>query len=187
MIFKEILDYKMEALDIEFDRLFDLIIKNQTHQADLLLVKVNAFYNPEVEKWDALPKLNPYVIGPDLDGTSESTHYEFISNYIKNNTSTIAHLDYLEKVKITNERNAFLKELESSETYSIQIEMLIYLKIWESTLFVKNFWQLIRLMNGSSYDWHLKIKKYSRDNESNKKKLADVIRDEIRELIIFTL
>jgi len=49
MLFKELLDRKYNSLWSEFEKLYNLVIDNQTHEGDLLLVRLNAFYNPEVK------------------------------------------------------------------------------------------------------------------------------------------
>jgi hypothetical protein len=55
------------------------------------------------------------------------------------------------------ERQKEIDELTKIESYSIQMEMLIYLKIWEADLFIKKMYQLVRLNEGQAYDWHFGI------------------------------
>lgn len=82
MLFKDILNSKTEKLQPEFDKLFDDILNKQTHDGDLLLCRVNGFYNPEVYSWTNIEeKLSPYMIGPNKEGHSDyrnpSTKYIF--------------------------------------------------------------------------------------------------------------
>ena len=82
MLFKDKLNKIEINLSTEFDRLFEKVIENQSHDGDLLLILENGFYNPEVYTWNNLnKKISPYMIGPNHDGHSSNTHYEFIHTY----------------------------------------------------------------------------------------------------------
>jgi hypothetical protein len=181
MIFQDILNEKNRSLQPEFNKLLELCEKNQTHYGDLLLVHQNGFYNPEVYTWNNIPeKLSPYMMGPGSEGHSENTHYEFIGKYITSNTLQQSSKDYLDSVKFDSNKIKQIKELEAEEAYSIQQEMLIYLKIWESDAFIKSFYQLSRIANGESYDWHFKIKENPSDTNAIGSR-GEIIRNFIRD------
>ncbi|MNJ92218.1 hypothetical protein D3C87_98840 [compost metagenome] len=150
MIFENILEKKCQDLDQEFDKLYNLIVKNQTFIGDLLLVYINGSYNPEVHKWDNLDtKLSPYMFGWGYEGHSETTHKEFIGHYMRNNIT---------RKSLNKEDNSGDSEiLDFNESLSIQHEMLVYLKIWESDLFIKRLYNLTNLLSGKGYDWHFTL------------------------------
>lgn len=178
MLFQQILNKKHENLWAEFEKLYHLILANQTHDGDLLLVHLNGFYNAEVKTWDNLEeKMSPYVFGPSHEGHSEHTHYDFIGHYVMNNTIEEDREKYLEKFVYSEERKKEIDDLNFNESISIQTEMLIYLKIWESDMFIKKFYQLSNLLKKNAYDWHFSLmnssraggKSLSRDNIIRKK------------------
>jgi len=180
MLFKEILDVKYRALYSEFEKLYTLIIQNQTHEGDLLLVKLNAFYNPEVKTWNNVQeKMSPYMFGPNHEGHSEITHHDFIGHYVEHNMSKISLKDHLNSVVYAAERKKEIDRLNFEETISIQTEMLIYLKIWESDVFIKKFYQLTNLLQGLPYDWHYDLTKTPTENGTTASR-SKILREKIR-------
>lgn len=187
MLFKDILDQKTGDLYPIFDKFHDVAGKNQTHPGDLLLVHENAFYNPEVHTWDNIKeKLSPYMKGLGQEGHSAYTHHDFIGEYIHKNTIATPYAEYVHNHNYTEARRDEIRKLEFEESISIQIEMLIYLKIWESDQLIKQLYQLVLLLNGESYDWHFKIKETNRDTEgtgTREKILRIKTRDRIKRFI----
>ncbi|TFB33430.1 hypothetical protein [Pedobacter alluvionis] len=158
MLFEKTLNEKHIAIWPQFEKLYHLVLKNQTHDGDLLLVHINGYYDPKVHTWDNIKeKLSPYMFGRNNDGFAEHTHYDFIGHYIKENTWDEDPEEYLKKFIFSEERRNEIEELEFKEAISIQTEMLIYIKIWESDTFIKKFSQLTSLLSGESYDWHLNL------------------------------
>jgi hypothetical protein len=146
--------------------MLNLSFNNQAHYGDLLLVNENAGYYKDVEKADNLPFIpDPYTIGPQLEGHSEITHHKFIGEYIKS-VSNVNYKEHLKAVVYNPDRKEEIDELIGEEEFTIQIEMLIYLKIWESDTFIKKMYQLARLINGENYDWHFKIKGHDKNDSS---------------------
>ena len=181
MLFQEILDEKYKALWPSFKKLYELSIANQTHEGDLLLVILNAFHNPEVHDWDNLSeKLMPYMFGPNHEGHSEDTHTHFIGDYVRKNISPVSQKEHLENVKFSKDRIKEIDKINGDESLSIQTEMLIYLKIWESNLFIKKFYQLATLVEGIPYNWHFKISLSNRDKSSTGTR-DTIIRTKIRD------
>lgn len=187
MLFKEILDAKYKELRPQFEQLYRLILTTQTHESDLLLVHLNAFYNPEVREWDNLEeRMSPYMFGPNHDGHSEHTHHDFIGEYIKHNMSDMTLPDYLREVEHSEKRRKKIDMLNFDESISIQTEMLIYLKIWESDTFIKKFFQFANLLEGNAYDWHYKLKTTSREKATTGTRdviIRNKIRDKFKEKI----
>lgn len=180
MLFNDILEKKGQLLNKEFNNLFELMLKNQTHPSDVLLVHVNGFYNPDVHNWTIKPKLSPYMIGPDIEGLSAALHYKFIDNYRKGAIAKVKHPKYLEMIKYDPEKPEDRDKLIEFEGLSIQLEMLIYLKIWESDAFIKKLFQAVRLTNGEDYDWHFKIAESNRDETATGTR-QEIIRLKIRD------
>jgi hypothetical protein len=183
MLFTDILNKKTQELQPEFDKLFDDILKNQTHDGDLLLTRINGFYYPEANNWDNTLVKNSYMIGPNTEGHSDHWHYKFIHNYRQNAIANVSYEDYLKKFEWSEARAKEIEVLTESEATSIQLEMLIYLKIWEADLFIKKLYQLTKLSLGEPYDWHFKIKESSRDTSNTTGKREEIIRLKIRDRI----
>ena len=180
MIFKEIITKKGKQLNSVFDQLFELVVKNQIHPGDLLLVNENGFYNPDVLNWNNLDrKFLPYTIGPNKEGHSEHVHYKFIDSYRKTYECRISHDEYLKEIKWDTEKRKKIKQDTFQEELSIQLEMLVYLKIWEANFFIKRFYQLARLSNQEEYDWHFKIAESSRDKDCTGTR-QEIIRKKVR-------
>lgn len=184
MLFTDLLNEKTKVLQPEFEKLFSEILDKQTHEGDLLMVYVNGFHNPDVYKWTNIPDKNPYMIGFGLEGHSDIWHYKFIHQYRISNLNSEPYEAYLKQFEFDPERIAELRKLEELEAMSIQLEMLIYLKIWEADLFIKRFYQLALLVNGEPYDWHFRIEGHNRDKKSSTGKRAVIIREKIRDRLI---
>lgn len=181
MVFQDILNRKYKKLVPEFNKLLEGCYSNQTHPGDLLLIHQNGFYNPDVYNWNNIPeKLSPYCMGPGCEVHSEDTHYKFIAKYVNGNISELSSRQYLKSVEFNPENVKELEKLNDIESYSIQIEMLIYLKIWESDIFIKSFYQLGRILFSEPYDWHFKIKEKPNDTTATGSR-GDIIRNAIRD------
>lgn len=178
MLFGNILQEKSNRLSPEFDKLFKDILTNQTHEGDLLLTRVNGFYYPEIEKWTNIKNKNPYMFGVGEDGHSDNTHYKFINNYRTNSVSKLSYPEYLKMIEWSETKEKEIDEIINQEDLVVQLQMLIYLKIWETDLFIKRFYQFALLTNGKDYDWHFKI------SESNRSKNCTGKRDEIIRLLV---
>jgi hypothetical protein len=156
-------------------------LNNQSHEGDLLLIRVNGFYYPEVNNWNNTLIKNPYMIGPNTEGHSDLWHYKFIHNYRQNSVSALPFDEYINNFKWSEEKQKEIDILTESECTSIQLEMLIYIKIWEADLFIKKLYQLTRLAFSEPYDWHFKIKESNRDNSPSTGNREDIIRNKIRD------
>jgi hypothetical protein len=180
MLFRDILNRKTVGIQTEFDRFLNETYKKQTHPGDLLLIHENGFYNAETHKWTNLPeKLSPYVIGPGKEGHSEQLHHKFIGKYIDRSIQERSYDEYLKLHEWTKEKAESIAKLAEEEAESVQLEMLIYLKIWEGDLFIKKFYQLARLKLGMEYDWHFSVAESSRDKKATGTR-DEIIRKKIR-------
>jgi hypothetical protein len=179
MLFKDILDKKTQIMGAEFDRLFDIILKKQKHSGDLLLVLLNGFFDPNLRKWSD-GALSPYTFGPNKEGHSEWLHYQFIHQYRTTHLAPETHPEFLKRFEWSPERSKEIEELREFEGTTIQLEMLVYLKIWEADSFIKRFYQLANLLNELPYDWHFKIAESSRDKDATGSR-QDILRKLIRD------
>ncbi len=168
MLFVDKLKEKDALIRPEFESFFAEIIKNQPHPGELLIWINNGFYNPDVLKFEGKDgkKLNPLVIGPGSIGHSEDAHYRFIHKY---RTQYLYEKNFTEYVKLlewTPERRKEIDGLIEFEETTIQLEMLIYLKFWESDSIIKTFYELTRLVSGETYDWYFKVQESNRDKDA---------------------
>jgi len=184
MIFQDKLDERTRLFRPEFNQLLDTAWKNQAHIGDLLLFHINGFFQENILNYNSRSekKYDPHTIGPGLEGFSENTHYNFIHKYRTTSISDKPHKEYLEQFKWTPERKKQIDELEEIEGTTIQIEMLIYLKLWEADLFIKKLYQFVRCLYGEPYDWHFKVSESSRDNNCTGTR-QELIRNQISKRI----
>jgi len=182
MIFIDLIKKFSNELHPEFQEILTLGFTNQFHPSDMLLWKINGFYDDYLAdmKPNEKTKLNPHVIGPGIEGHSEQTHYDFINQYRHSNFSEYNFTEYLKKVKYDPEKKEEIDKLISFESISIQIEMLIYLKIWEADLMIKKLYELTRILNGEPYDWYFRVAESSRDKNSTGTR-QEIIRKLIRD------
>lgn len=144
MIYYETLKRLDPSVKEAVDELFDSAIKNQVHKTDILLVHIHGFklgkeYSPGLKQ----NKLNPYVIGPDMIGFSLNSFYEFYDSYRK---SIFSKKEFEEKSKSNP------NELEIQK-FTVEIELLIYLKFWEADLMLRKLYNIANLCIGKPYSW----------------------------------
>jgi hypothetical protein len=177
MLFKDLLDKKFRLLKPDFDRLINDAGAKQTHPFDLLLVRENGVYDYNPPTYEGIGKLRPFQLGRNIEGISFQTHHEFMGRFIEEHINKEKTFEeYKKEVEWSKERSQEIDSLRDEESYSIQKEMLLYLKIWESDTFIKKLFQFAQLIQGKDYDWHFKID----DNE----KTGDKIVTGKREIII---
>lgn len=180
MIFIDKLIELDKTLEPEFDRLFKLALKNQPHSGDMLLWYCNGFFDRSIldyNKSSPPERLSPHLIGPGLEGLSERTHYSFIDKYRKTNICELEFTEYLKLHEWSPERSEEINSIVETEETTIQLEMLIYLKIWEADLIIKKLYELIRIINGMNYDWYFEFGKRNRSRLINNE-----IRDKLKSI-----
>lgn len=185
MIFRDKIEFLEDLLHSEFVRLLKMAFSNQNDNGDLLLFHVNGFYEESLVDVTTIDggKYNPHVIGPGVLGFSEQTHFDFIDQYRKSNFSTSLFSEYIEQIKYDPEKQNEIDELVYFESTTIQIEMLIYLKIWEADLTIKKLYEFVRILNGEPYDWNFKVAESSRDNRctaTSQEIIRELIRDKVK-------
>lgn len=184
MIFIDKLREFDTPLEKEVDKLFAMAIKNQSHNGDLLLLHENGFYDSDTHFFNkhSEKKFNPHSIGPGNEGHSEYTHYLFIDKYRQNNIHELGFKEYLKLYKYSEEREKEIDDLQNIEGLGIQLEMLIYIKIWEADLFIKKLYEFVRILHGEHYDWYFKLKESPRSPNSSGER-QEIIRKKIRNKI----
>ena len=158
MLFTDKLNATGPTILNEFKELFIKALENQGHPMDLLIIGLNGFYNPETFKLDDGKMSSHYVMGPDSTGHSENLHYNYIDNYRTKNIYPKPHSEYLKELEYSQEKRNQIDKLVDAESLTIQTEMLIYLKVWEMTHFLKGLYQFGRVLKGEHYDWHFKLR-----------------------------
>lgn len=164
MIFVETLQTYEDSVKKAVGELFRKAYKYQVNDTDLLLVLENGTkqdYSPE-----QLKRLNitPYLIGPELIGLRYNDFYKFINEYRK---IVLKKSDFEEELnKQHSDRNYIIY-------YTIEHELLIYLKFWETDLILRRLYNLSRLARGLKYDWE-----YHQDFFNDRRRL---VREEIQE------
>ena len=182
MIFSQKLKELDSVLDPEFEQLFDCVKAKQSHPNDLLIWLNNGFYDESMLNFKPSDgkKINPHVVGPGQIGFSEDTHYKFIHQYRQAYLSKVSFDEYRKMLEYSPERSEEIDHTIEIESTTINLEMLVYLKIWEADNFIKKFYELARLLNSEPYDWYFQIKESNRD-ASNSETRQEIIRKRIRE------
>lgn len=185
MIFRDKFDENSKPISAEFDRLLELGMKTQNHEGDLLLYHINGFFDNMISRYSAnnSNRINPHVIGLGMEGFSEITHYKFIHQYRTTNRSQLTLEEYHKEVAWAKGKEEKVNQLIEYEELSIQLEMLVYLKFWESDMTIKRLYQLTRILHGEPYDWYFKIQESPRDNDCTGSR-QDIIRKLIRDRLI---
>lgn len=178
MIFSELLHKKKKDIDRILISFFEQAQKNQNHHQDLLLTILLARFNKENEQHEFYNlKKNSFFV--------ESTQHEFFSTY--HDTS----VDYYKKIhphlKSQKEFYEYMQLTQSEndiklEEMSIQIELMIYLKIWETRAFIRRLVQIFNLHEAKNFNWDLKIDYASTElkmisNKTQKTELQELIKD----------
>lgn len=178
MLFLDKLEQKRSAIEGEFDKLFSLCIEKQTHPSELLLLVINGAYENTLNNSD----LSPYVIGGGDEGFIEYTQEKFINWYKTSATVVKSYSEYSKSLEYSPERKKEIDRVREEEYMTVQFELMIYLKIWESDMLIKRLYQLVRTLNGESYDWHFKIALSNREDGAtgtNQEVIRKLIRDKI--------
>lgn len=122
-----------------FQELFDLCLRNSSHEGDLLLCQQNGFIDPK----------GNIVVGMGEEGLNCMQKINSIS--MPGIGETTDDNDYFNK-----NGNIFFKGVSELEK-SIHREKSIYLDIWENAYFLRTLTQVVNILNKCDYDWHLNI------------------------------
>lgn len=173
MLFRETLDKLSPEIDAALDELFDTIKKSQTHEQDLLLVEINGFFDEKLEEPGVKKRFNlsPFVFGPQgWVYYADHTQYRFY--------------DYYRRQIVNEPRKDFFKDYDSSlekqafYDITLQMELMVYLKFWESDRTLKRMYQLSNLAQGKNYDWYFAISQ----DDSRHTIIRGLVRDPIKNI-----
>lgn len=164
MIFVDQLLKYEQVLRPEFEKLGNDALAKQAHDGDMLIWFNNGFYDEGMANFKTADggSYNPHVVGPGAIGHSEQAHYRFIHKYREAYLTEEPYADYLTRCKYTPERREEIDQLIDHEETTIQLEMLVYLKFWESDSIIKKFYELVRMVHGEPYDWYFQIAESNR-------------------------
>lgn len=184
MLFTDILKKHEATIRPPFMKLVEDALNKQRHPFDMLIWINNGFYEESVLNFKPAEgkTLNPHVIGPGEIGHSENAHYKFIHQYRQAYLSKLTYPEYLEQHEYTADRRKEIDDLTEFEETTINLEMLVYLKFWESDSIIKKFYELVRIANSEPYDWYFKVMESNRDTTATGKR-EDLIRNMIRDRI----
>lgn len=146
MVFIETLKNLEKEVSDAVEELFNAAFKNQRVDTDLLLVIIHGYHDVKHGELQKREKLSPYVFGPDRMGYSLDTFYEFFHFYRVN---PLSKPKFEKLLKDPKKR----EEVEYQERLALNLELLIYLKFWESDLLLRQLYNLVNLASGNYYNW----------------------------------
>jgi len=145
MLFTETLASLHPSVEQATEELFSVAFRNQTHPQDLLLVNENAGPNKmEITNPHLVGRVSGYGYGTGIEGFVEQCQSKFYSGYVY---TTFSKVQVMQDIKTS-------PELQQTEENSIHLELLLYLKFWESESILKKLFQLTRLAMGQDFDWN---------------------------------
>lgn len=167
-----------------FEQLVNDALIKQNHPGNMLIWLNNGFYNESIFNYKPIDGkvFNPHVVGPGEIGHSEQAHFRFIHQYRQAYLAKLKYTEYLKQLEFTEDRKKEIDELVDFEETTINLEMLVYIKFWESDSIIKKLYELVRICNSENYDWYFKIAESNRDNNATGNR-QDLIRKEIRDKI----
>ena len=143
MIFEQLIKAHDQEVKDGINELFDVAFANQLDENDMLLVTSHCH---RMENWKDidLSEISPFVVGVGVVGHEEHNFYEFYHEYRQ---------QYYDK-DVFDAANS--EEKEKAERLTINIEFMIYLKLWENDAFLRRIFNLVRLCNKDYYRWDFK-------------------------------
>ena len=146
MIFTETLRKCEKEVSDAVNELFETAFKNQKIDTDLLLIIIHGYYDKKHLEFHKREKLSPYVFGPEHIGHSLYAFYEFFHFY---RAAPISKKKFLKVMQNKDKK----EEMEYQERLALHLELMIYLKFWESDLLLRQLFNLTNLATAKYYDW----------------------------------
>ena len=141
MLRKENIEKYNNEVQIAIGELWEMAFENQKNENDLALIIANGSMNNFSEETLKRLQITNYQIGHDFVHFRYFTFYNFINQY-KN---------------VLNEEE--YKAVENKQLYDetmVQMQLLAYLKFWETDLILKRLLSLSKLVQGKEYLWDIK-------------------------------
>lgn len=107
--------------------------------SDYILLLAKAHYDEMLKKH---PTLSPYRIENGIDDFVDYTRQKFYTSYLNNYRKSL-----LESVHYGIEK----------QEYNYNIQLMIYIQIWESNVFLKQLCQIASILNEQKYIWEPKL------------------------------
>ena len=167
MVFKETLKKLDKDVKIAVDDFFKKAELNQKTENDILLVYIHGFLDRENKEGLNKNKLSEFVFGPGYEGWCADRFYEFFDIYRHRLDSK---KEFEKKLKDKKD------EAELAERISVDIELLIYLKFWESDLILRQLYNLKNLALGNKYDWEFEPNKFWKKRELIRREIQQPIK-----------
>jgi hypothetical protein len=168
MLFKDTLNNLKPEVDTAVTELFNAVQSNQTHEQDLLLTHINGSYEESLKEYKE--KLSPFVFGPGgWIYNADETQYRFYDAY----RHTIEEIP----------RDVYFEDFDSNlkkqfdYDFLLQIELMVFLKFWESEPMLKRLYQLSNLAQGKNYDWYFNMASSGKPHKIIRTLVRDPIKD----------
>jgi hypothetical protein len=163
MVFNETLTAYQDEVREAVDELFDAAFKNQKVNTDLLIVFIHGYLDVKHLEFHKKEKISPYVFGPEHIGYSLGAFYDFFHSY---RTTSISKREFEDLLSDPIKKEA----VEHDEELGMNIELLIYLKFWESDMLLRQLYNLVNLATGKYYDWSFTPPDLTTKKKKNNKK-----------------
>lgn len=147
---------------LAIDELWMMASKNQKSENDLVLIIANGSKNNYSAEILRRHKTTNYQIGHDLVHFRYITFYDFIDQY--------------KKVFDEEEYGGYENKTLWDETM-VQMQLLSYLKFWETDLILKRLYNLSLLAQGKEYLWDIQQKELNDRRRLVKDEIQEPIKD----------
>lgn len=167
MIFSETINQYNSQVESAVDELFQNAEMCQKNENDILAVYIHAFLDHRHAKHYVENNISEFVFGPDTVGLCKNRFYEFFEIYRH-------QIQSRKQFETQLKRDKTLAELQ--ERISIDQELMIYLKFWESDLILRQLYNLKNLSLGAEYEWDFSLKKFRMKKKLIEKDIIDPLR-----------
>jgi hypothetical protein len=151
MIFSETMKKYNSDVKEAVDELFINAENAQKNENDILVVYIHGYQDIEHKEDLQSNGLSEFVFGPNLVGLCKDRFYEFFDVYRHQIISKKSFQEMINKDK---------ESTKLQERISVDLELLMYLKFWESELILRQLFNLKNLALGLDYDWTFNHKKF---------------------------
>lgn len=144
MLFSESVEKYDPTVKLAVDELFDAAYKYQKNPNDLVLLLANGSYANISDEALKSFKITPYQIGHDEVHFRYISFYEFINQY----KQVVSKVEFDNSFEDNEDKELYLNTM-------IQMQLLCYMKFWETDLMLKRLLNLSNLSQGIDYLWKI--------------------------------
>lgn len=147
---------------IAIDELWDAAFKNQKNENDLALILANGSMNNFPEETLKRLKITNYQIGHDFVHFRYNTFFDFFMQY--------------KGLRDEDEYQLIHDKQLHNETMT-QMQLLAYMKFWETDLILKRLYNLARLSQGKDFMWNVSQKELNERRTLVKDEIQNPVKD----------